>query len=299
MTIRRLVAMAGAVTVAGLLPALPAAAHGAPTTPISRTAACAQGGSDTGSTACKAARTANGGALGNFDNLRIPNVGGKDREAVPDGQLCSGGLDAYKGLDLARDDFPATSVSGGQTLRIKYRVTIPHAGTFRVYLTGTGYRPTKKLAWSDLGSKPLLDVKDPPLGNGAYSMSVKLPQRTGRQILYVVWETSSTPDTYYSCSDLAFKAAAKPKPEATATKAKPVATSAAPSKKATPASSPAVAVAAAPSTEPSPQAQELTPVGDQSNAALGHSIIAGAVVLGGGAVLWAVIGGMLRRRQQN
>ena len=296
MIIRRLAGMAGVVTVAALLPALPAAAHGAPTTPISRTAACASGGSDTGAAACEAARTANGGSLGNFDNLRIPDVNGNDRSRVPDGKLCSGGLEDYRGLDLARDDFPATSVAGGQTLKIKYRATIPHAGSFRVYLTGAGYRPTKKLTWSDLGGKPLLDVKDPPLNDGVYSMSVKLPQRTGRQILYIVWETSSTPDTYYSCSDLAFRAAAKPKPTVTKAKApaKPVATSAAPATKAAPSSA---AVVPAATDQRSPQAQVLTPVGDQSSVTLGHSIIAGAVVLGGGAVLWAAIGGIRRRRQ--
>ena len=31
--------------------------------------------------------------------------------------------------------------------------------------------------------------------------------RTGRHVMYVVWQTSSTPDTYYSCSDLILKAA--------------------------------------------------------------------------------------------
>ncbi|NMO53613.1 lytic polysaccharide monooxygenase [Actinoplanes sp. TBRC 11911] len=299
MIIRRLAAMAGVVTAAALLPALPAAAHGAPTTPISRTAACASGGSDTGAAACKAAKTANGGALGNFDNLRIPDVNGNDRARVPDGKLCSGGLDAYRGLDLARDDFPATSVSSGQTLKVKYRATIPHAGSFRIYLTNSGYKATKKLAWSDLGSKPLAEVKEPALHDGAYSMTVKLPQRTGRQILYIVWETSSTPDTYYSCSDLSFKAAAKPKPTT-----KAPASSAPASKKATAspaAAAPDTTTSAAPAatTEPSEQAQVLTPVGDQSSATLGHSLIAGAAVLGGGAVLWAAIGGIRRRRRQS
>jgi predicted carbohydrate-binding protein with CBM5 and CBM33 domain len=301
MMIRRLAALAGAVTVAALLPALPAAAHGAPTTPISRTAACASGGSDTGAAACKAAKAATGGSLGNFDNLRIPDVNGNDKARVPDGKLCSGGLDDYRGLDLARDDFPSTSVSGGQTLKIKYRATIPHAGSFRVYLTGAGYRPTEKLAWSDLGSKPLLDVKDPPLNDGTYSMSVKLPQRTGRQILYVVWETSSTPDTYYSCSDLAFKAAAKPKPTATtaATKSAP-ATKPAATTTAVPTSKAAAAVPpTTTSAEPSQEAQVLTKVGDQSSVTIGHSLVAGAIVLGGGAVLWAAIGGIRRRRRQS
>lgn len=302
MTIRRLAAMAGVVTAVALLPALPAAAHGAPTTPISRTAACASGGSDTGAAACKAATSANGGSLGSFDNLRIPDVNGNDKARVPDGKLCSGGLDAYQGLNLARDDFPATSVSGGQTLKVKYKATIPHAGSFRIYITDAGYKPTRKLTWSDLGSKPLVEVKEPPLKDGAYSMSVRLPQRTGRQILYIVWETSSTPDTYYSCSDLSFKAAPKPKPTTKAPASSAPASAAATGKAtASPAAPPSseAAVAPAVTTEPSEQAQVLTPVGEQSSATLGHSLIAGAVVLGGGAVLWAAIGGIRRRRRQS
>src|SRR5262245_49544984 len=107
--IRRLaVAVAAAGVSALVLPAMPASAHGAPTTPISRTAACAAGGGTaTGTAACKAARAANGGPFGTFDNLRVPNVNGNDKKLVPDGKLCSGGLDNFKGLDLARDDFPS------------------------------------------------------------------------------------------------------------------------------------------------------------------------------------------------
>src|SRR5690242_10250757 len=142
---RRLAAAAAA----GLLPplrlALPAFAHGAPTTPISRSAACAAGGGTaTGTAACKAARTANGGPFGTFDNLRVPDVDGNDRKFVPDGELCSGGLDKFKGLDIARDDFPSTTVTGGRSLTIRYRATLPHAGSFRIYLTRPGYDPAKK-----------------------------------------------------------------------------------------------------------------------------------------------------------
>src|SRR5689334_5970641 len=100
--------LAASLITAGLVPTLPAFAHGAPVAPISRSAACASGGSRTDTAACRAARAANGGPFGTFDNIRVPGVNGRDRAAVPDGQLCGGGLDAYRGLNLARDDFPAT-----------------------------------------------------------------------------------------------------------------------------------------------------------------------------------------------
>ncbi|MCU7728094.1 lytic polysaccharide monooxygenase [Actinoplanes sp. KI2] len=298
--IRRLAAAAAAGLLPPLLLAVPTFAHGAPTTPISRSAACAAGGGTaTGTAACKAARAANGGPFGTFDNLRVPNVNGDDRKFVPDGKLCSGGLAAFKGLDLARDDFPSTTVSAGKTLPIKYRATLPHEGSFRIYLTKQGFDPSKKLTWGDLGGK-LAEIKDPPLSNGSYQMSVKLPSdRTGRHILYIVWQTSSTADTYYSCSDLVFK-------PATAAGAAPVAT-----KKAAASKSPAAraTTAAAPAASPeqadtTPAAAEqtqqaITPVGDQSKVTLGHGLVAGALLVAAGFLAYALIGGFLRRRREN
>ncbi|GAA3341541.1 lytic polysaccharide monooxygenase [Amorphoplanes nipponensis] len=204
------VAVAGGIAAAAtMLPAAPALAHGAPIEPISRTAACATGGEQAAAAACRGARAANGQAFGSFDNLRLPNVNGRDRDLVPDGSLCSGGLPEFKGLDLARTDWPTTKLTAGSTLTIRYRGTIPHQGTFRVYLTRNGYDPKRPLGWDDLGSKPILTVQDPPLRGGSYRMSAKLPaDRTGRHVLYTVWQTSSTPDTYYSCSDLQLKAPA-------------------------------------------------------------------------------------------
>jgi len=295
--IRRLSAAAAAGLLPPLLLALPALAHGAPTSPISRTAACAAGGGTaTGTAACKAARAANGGPFGTFDNLRVPNVNGDDRKFVPDGKLCSGGLADFKGLDLARDDFPSTTVSAGKTLPITYRATLPHEGSFRIYLTKQGFDPKQKLTWDDLASKPLAEIKDPPLSDGSYQMSVKLPSdRTGRHILYVVWQTSSTADTYYSCSDLVFASAATKAPAA------PVAT-----RKATPSKKPSATAAPtseapdeATPTSPEQTQQAITPVGDQSKVTLGHGIVAGALVVGAGFLAYALIGGFLRRRRQN
>ncbi|MGK5685528.1 lytic polysaccharide monooxygenase [Actinoplanes sp. URMC 104] len=294
-------AVLSAAAAIALAPAAPAGAHGSPTTPISRTAACASGGEQTGSAACRAARKANGGDFGRFDNLRIAGVDGKDRQVLPDGELCSGGLDAFRGLDLPRDDFPATKVSAGRTLTIRYRATIPHAGEFRVFLTRATYDPRKPLAWDDLGSKPLVTVTDPALDDGAYVLKAKLPQRAGRHILYVVWETSSTPDTYYSCSDLSFPAAAAARPAPPATK--PAAPSKRPAARATTRAA-ARPVATTRTTRPpeTPRPQDLVSAqrpGDDDRVTLGHWIVAGALIFGLAAASWATAGALLRRRREN
>lgn len=189
------------------LTAGPAYAHGAPTDPVSRVAACGPEGEQRArSAACRAAVTANGGRpIGAWDNLRIADVNGRDRQVIPDGQLCSGGLDAYKGLDLARTDWPATTLRAGAAFTLTYASTIPHEGTFSLYLTREGYDPATALTWDDLDPQPFITAKDPRLENGAYRITGALPDgRTGRHVIYTVWRNSSTPDTYYSCSDVVF-----------------------------------------------------------------------------------------------
>ncbi|MFC9846731.1 lytic polysaccharide monooxygenase [Streptomyces sp. NPDC060223] len=190
------------------LAAAPAQAHGAPTDPVSRVAACSpMGEGNTSTPACAAAIAANGAPFTAWDNLRVADVNGRDREVIPDGQLCSGGIPEYKGLDLARADWPATNLTPGASFTLTYSSTIPHTGTFKLYLTKAGYDPRFPLKWSDLPTQPFATATDPALVNGAYRIKATLPSdRTGRQMLYTIWQNSGTSDTYYSCSDVVFPA---------------------------------------------------------------------------------------------
>jgi predicted carbohydrate-binding protein with CBM5 and CBM33 domain len=208
----RLAAVTGsAAMVLAVVSAAPAGAHGTLERPASRTAGCGTEGDEAGSAACRAALAASGrDQMQDWDNLRIANVAGRDRQVVPDGRLCSGGLDEYRGLDLARGDWPTTTLRAGTTFRFGFRTTIPHQGTFHLYVTRDGYDPTKPLAWSDLETEPFLTAADPPVRDGAYVMTGKLPaDKQGRHLIYTVWQNSDTPDTYYSCSDVVFRDAAK------------------------------------------------------------------------------------------
>ncbi|MEV2241259.1 lytic polysaccharide monooxygenase [Micromonospora sp. NPDC049891] len=202
MAVRRIVVIVLGAGVALTTGAVPAAAHGAPTYPLSRSAACAPDGEHAEKPACRAAVKA-GAALREWDNIRVYGVNGQDRERIPDGELCSGGLSAYRGLDLARSDWPATPLTAGAEFVFRYRTTIPHRGSFRLYLTRPGYVPTKKLTWADLDAVPFLRATDPPVRDGAYQMTGRLPDdRTGRHMIYTVWQNSDSADTYYSCSDV-------------------------------------------------------------------------------------------------
>ncbi|MFH9573423.1 lytic polysaccharide monooxygenase [Streptomyces sp. NPDC017454] len=199
-----------AVAVAGLalttLAAAPAAAHGSMGDPVSRVSQChAEGPESPKSDACKAAVAAGGTqALYDWNGIRIGNAAGKHQELIPDGKLCSANDPAFKGMDLARADWPATSVSSG-SYTFKYRVTAPHKGTFKVYITKPGYDPAGPLGWGDLDlSAPVATVTDPAASGGFYTFSGTLPERSGKHLLYAVWQRSDSPEAFYSCSDISF-----------------------------------------------------------------------------------------------
>ncbi|MEV5878167.1 lytic polysaccharide monooxygenase [Streptomyces sp. NPDC052101] len=189
-----------------VLAAAPASAHGSMGDPVSRVSQCyAEGPESPKSAACKAAVAAGGTqALYDWNGIRIGDAAGQHRRLIPDGKLCSANNDEFRGLDLARADWPATSVhSGSYTFR--YRVTAQHKGTFKVYLTKPGYDPAKPLAWSGLDlAHPVATATDPVASGGFYTFSGTLPQRSGKQLLYAVWQRSDSPEAFYSCSDVSF-----------------------------------------------------------------------------------------------
>ncbi|MCM2429282.1 lytic polysaccharide monooxygenase auxiliary activity family 9 protein [Streptomyces sp. RKAG337] len=209
MTVRR---KAAAVAVVGFGPLVltglasgPASAHGSMSNPVSRVSACyAEGPENPRSAACKAAVAAGGTqALYDWNGVRDGEAGGRSRSKVPDGKLCSAGNAEYKGLDLARADWPATAMSSG-SFTFTYRATAPHKGSFDLYITKDGYDPSKPLKWSDLEAKPFASVTDPALKDGSYVFSGKVPQRTGRHLIYSVWQRSDSPEAFYTCSDVVF-----------------------------------------------------------------------------------------------
>ncbi|GAA2262335.1 chitin-binding protein [Streptomyces ruber] len=190
----------------GALAAAPASAHGSMGDPVSRVSQCfAEGPENPRSDACRAAVAAGGTqALYDWNGVRIGDVGGRHQERIPDGKLCSAGDAAFEGLDLARADWPATSVSSG-SYTFRYRVTAPHKGTFQVYLTKDGYDPAQPLAWDDLDlANPVATATDPAAVDGFYTFSGTLPQRSGKHLLYAVWQRSDSPEAFYSCSDVTF-----------------------------------------------------------------------------------------------
>ncbi|MCB5912280.1 lytic polysaccharide monooxygenase auxiliary activity family 9 protein [Streptomyces pinistramenti] len=188
-----------------VLSAAPAAAHGSMADPVSRVSACfAEGPESPRSAACKAAVQAGGAqAFYDWNEVNIPDAGGRSKEIIPDGRLCSAGRDKYKGLDLPRADWPASPLTAGPHT-FRYKATAPHKGTFQLYLTKRGYDPAKPLTWSDLESTPFAEATNPELRNGDYVFDGKVPARKGRQLVFSIWQRSDSPEAFYSCSDVVF-----------------------------------------------------------------------------------------------
>ncbi|MET9592446.1 lytic polysaccharide monooxygenase [Streptomyces sp. NPDC006516] len=204
--------LAGSILALGVVPlaltglaAAPAAAHGSLSDPVSRVSACfAEGPENPQSAACKAAVAAGGTqALYDWNGVNIANAAGNHRSLIPDGKLCSAGNDKFKGLDLPRADWPSTPMEAGSHT-FRFRATAPHKGSFELYLTKASYDPTQPLKWSDLEEKPFATATDPTLENGSYVFDGTVPQASGRQLIYTVWQRSDSPEAFYACSDVVF-----------------------------------------------------------------------------------------------
>lgn len=208
MTARRM-ATAAAVVAAPLVLSVAiaprAVAHGSMQNPVSRVLACyAENPESPRSAACRAAVAVSGTqAFYDWNAVRLADAGGRSRQIIPDGKLCSAGTEEFKGLDLARADWPATRMTSGP-FTFTYRATAPHRGTFALYITKDGYDPSKPLAWSDLEPEPFATATNPPLQNGSYVIQGNVPKKSGRHLIYSVWQRSDSPEAFYTCSDVVF-----------------------------------------------------------------------------------------------
>jgi chitin-binding protein len=189
-----------------------AVAHGSMTYPSSRTHACYEdgriggGGGDLNPTnpACVAAVQLGGKQpLWDWYGNLISQAGGRHREIIADGDLC-GPTTKYDAYNLARSDWPTTTLQAGATITFKYNAWAPHPGTWDQYVTKDGFDPTQPLKWSDLEPAPFDSITNPPLAGGEYAWTGRLPNKSGRHIIYSIWQRSDSPEAFYSCSDVVF-----------------------------------------------------------------------------------------------
>ncbi len=137
---------------------------------------------------------------------------------IPDGRLCGAGRDKYIGLDQARADWPVTILpAGGSPFTFRWSVTANHnVAKFHFFVTKDGYNPTVPLKWSDL--EKFAEFQNPTLDAVAgldypvYQFPATLPNKTGRHLIYMIWERQDSIEDFYSCSDVWFGSSPTPTP---------------------------------------------------------------------------------------
>ncbi|MEM1060507.1 MAG: lytic polysaccharide monooxygenase [Verrucomicrobiota bacterium] len=134
-------------------------------------------------------------------NLLTPDRNYQER--IPDGQLPGVGRGKYAGLNLTRTDWPATQVAPGP-YQCVFDAATPHdPSTFTAYITKEGYDPSQPLRWDDLELLP--GAENAYLDGNFYKFGVNFPERTGRHVLYVIWQRiDPAGESFYSTSDLIF-----------------------------------------------------------------------------------------------
>src|SRR5690349_12366309 len=209
-----------AALAAVVLPSGPAAAHGNVTGPASRNYGCYERwGSKfqdptmaTVGPMCWQAWQADPNAMWSWNGLFREGVAGNHQAAIPDGQLCSAGKTQngrYAAMDTV-GDWKATNLANSFTLQL-FDGARHGADYIRVYVSKPSYNPvTTALKWSDLDL--VKEVPNTPaaqwteqLSNGVQmDIPVSVSGRSGRAIVYTIWQASHLDQSYYFCSDVNF-----------------------------------------------------------------------------------------------
>ena len=208
-----LLTAAGSAIIAGS-----ATAHGAVSDPVTRAYDCNQRWQSPGSPGmqaqdpmCYQAYQADPNAMYNWNGLFREGVAGRHQAAVPDGTLCSGGL--TQGGRYAALDVPGrwNAVNKPNSFTLKLNDPSSHGADYlRIYITRQGFDPlTQRLTWGDL---ELVTETGRQAPTQTYTAQVNAGSRTGRHIVYTIWQASHLDQSYYACSDVVFGGGTDPIP---------------------------------------------------------------------------------------
>ena len=182
----------------------PAFPHGTVTSPVSRIYNCWQENPENPeSPPCIAAVISHGTQpLYDWNEINQANANGEHELYVFDGNLASGGRpEKYGGMDQITSEWVATPVSPGP-FTITWTNTAPHATEYYdVYITKESWTPDQPLTWDSL---ELLVRTSPSSAASSVDIPVILPVRTGKHVIYSIWQRSDSPEAFYSTSDIDF-----------------------------------------------------------------------------------------------
>ncbi len=199
------VSLSALIGSAALLSAVEVSAHGYVSSPKSRAFLCtsAQGGGS--SAACIAASAAGNSSQYEPQSIGIGGANDNHQNLIPDGKLCGANIGSMNGLNLARNDWSATTVSAGPRAFIWTNTAAHKTKYFRYYITKQGFNPgAAPLKWSDLEQ---IHQSAPADRETTSTHIVNLPQRTGRHIVYSIWQrdpVADAPEAFYQCIDVIY-----------------------------------------------------------------------------------------------
>lgn len=181
-----------------------ATAHGYISSPKSRVIQCKENGIESPThPACIAAKAAGNGGLYTPQEVAVGGVKDNHEAYIPDGRLCSANRANLFGMDLARNDFPATSVTPGIRQFVWTNTAAHKTKYFRYFITPQGYNG-ESLRW---GNMELIHDSGPADQEQTSIHNVNLPYRTGRHVIYSVWQRDWDRDAaegFYQCVDVDF-----------------------------------------------------------------------------------------------
>jgi len=178
--------------------------HGTVTNPPSRVWICFQENPENpDSPACIAGVASHGTQwLYDWPAILPPAANSNHMDFVMDGNLASGGDPTkYGGMDQVRDDWVSTPVTPGP-YTITWTITAQHATLYYdVYITKADWTTDQPLTWDSL--ELLVRTGERPLATED-NIDVILPARTGKHVIYSVWQRSLSQEAFYSTSDVDF-----------------------------------------------------------------------------------------------
>ncbi|HDR2863563.1 N-acetylglucosamine-binding protein GbpA [Enterobacter sp. RHBSTW-00175] len=135
----------------------------------------------------------------------------------PDGQLASAGIANYSQLDKqSLNAWTKTPMTAGPHEFVWYH-TAPHKTTnWRYYMTKQNWDPNKPLTRDQFESTPFCTINGNNQAPAArQSMNCNVPERTGYQVIYGVWEIADTTNSFYQAIDVDFGNDGTVKPDET------------------------------------------------------------------------------------
>ena len=124
----------------------------------------------------------------------------------PDGQLASAGIASYSQLDKQSLNAWTKNPMTAGPHEFVWHHTAPHKTTnWRYYITKQNWDPNKPLTRDQFELTPFCTIN----GNGqapamTKSMTCNVPESTGYQVIYGVWEIADTANSFYQAIDVDF-----------------------------------------------------------------------------------------------